>query len=269
MVISAAPMLLGHYRPLDSYLHRLDARAKLVPVVAVMILGLLTDSILFYLIVLLALLGGLLASGVKPAVIGRNFRPVLILVAITFLYHLVFTGRDSRPVFELFGWALREESLSKATFFSLRLLLFVSVVFLVTLTSSPSDLAEAVAKLLRPLKRIRVPADDIGLVLFIAIRFIPILHEEFLAIRNAQIIRGVDFTGNFIARARKMTSIIVPVLIAAISRADELALAMEARGYRSGAPRTFYTRTRFGYQSALFALSSTIFLLVAFGVTLA
>ncbi|MEW5795851.1 MAG: energy-coupling factor transporter transmembrane component T [Candidatus Zixiibacteriota bacterium] len=266
-MISATPMLLGHYRPLDSYLHRLDARAKLAPVVAVMILGLLTDSILFYLVVLSALLAGLMASGIAPGVIGRNFRPVLILVAITFVYHLIFSGHDSRPVFELFGWTVREEALSRAAFFSLRLLLFVSVVFLVTLTSSPSDLAEAVAKLLRPLKKLRVPADDIGLVLFIAIRFIPILHQEFLTIRNAQIIRGVDFSGNLLARARKTTSIIIPVLVAAISRADELALAMEARGYRSGEPRTFFTRTRFDLSSALFALGTTVALLILFGAT--
>lgn len=267
-MINAAPMLLGHYRPLDSFLHRLDARAKLVPVLAVMVLGLLTSSITFYLIVLLALLGGLLVSGVKPAVIGRNFQPVLLLVVITFLYHIIFSGGESRPVFTLFGWNLREESFSKATFFSLRLLLFVSVVFLVTLTSSPSDLAEAVAKILRPLKKIGVPADDIALVLFIAIRFIPILHQEFLAIRNAQVIRGVNFSGGFIARAKKTTSIIVPVLVAAINRADELALAMEARGYRSGARRTFFTRTRFDFRSSLFALGSTLVLVAAFLVTI-
>ena len=263
-MISTAPLLLGHYYPLDSFLHRLDARAKLVPVLAVMVLGLMTDSALFYLAVLAALIGGLLLSKVKPGIIARNFQPILILVAITFAYHLIFSGRDSRPVFEIFGLPVRSESLALATFYSLRLLLFVSVVFLVTLTSSPSDLAEAVTRLLRPLKKLRVPVDDIGLILFIAIRFIPVLHQEFLAVRNAQIIRGVDFSGGLLSRARKTVTIVIPVLVAAISRADELALAMEARGYRSGAPRTFFTRTRFDGSSWFFALGSLAVLVLLF-----
>jgi len=266
-VVSSVPMLLGQYRPLDSYLHRLDARSKLVPVVVVMVLGLLTKSVWFYLMVLTGLLAGLLFSGVTLAVIGRNFRPILILVVITFLYHIIFTGHGSRPAFELFGLALGEEGLSRAVFFSLRLLLFVSIVFLVTLTSSPAELAEAITRLLRPLRRIGVPADDIGLVLFIAIRFIPVLHQEFMAIRNAQTIRGVDFSGGFMTRIGKTTAIIVPVLVAAINRADDLALAMEARGYRSGRPRTFYSRTSFGLQSGIFALGSTAGLAAVFYLT--
>ncbi len=266
-MISTAPLLLGHYYPLDSFLHRLDARAKLVPIMAVMVLGLLTESAWFYLTVLAALLGGLLLSKVEPKIIARNFQPILILVAITFAYHIVFSGHDSRPVFEIFGLTLRAESLSMAVFYSLRLLLFVSVVFLVTLTSSPSDLAEAVTRLLRPLKKLRVPVDDIGLILFIAIRFIPVLHQEFLAVRNAQVIRGVDFSGGLLSRARKTGTIVVPVLVAAISRADELALAMEARGYRSGAPRTFFTRTHFDGASWLFAFGSLAVLIILFLVT--
>jgi energy-coupling factor transport system permease protein len=260
-------MLLGHYYPLDSFLHRLDARAKLAPVMGVMVLGLMTNSALFYLVALASLAAGLLMSGVKPVVIGRNFQPILILVVITFAYHLIFSGRDSRPVFDLFGLPVRSESLKLATFYSLRLLLFVSVVFLVTLTSSPSDLAEAVTRLLRPLQKIGVPVDDIGLVLFIASRFIPVLHQEFLAVRNAQIIRGVSFSGGLIDRARKTGAVVIPVLVGAIGRADELALAMEARGYRSGAPRTFFTRTRFDMASGFFALGSLVGLVAIFMLT--
>ena len=266
-MLGSTPMLLGHYRPLDSFLHRLDARSKLVPVMVVMILGLLTDSPLFYLVVLAGLMGGLFASGVSMRVIANNFKPVLILVLITFLYHIIFSGREGVALFTVFGFAITGEGLSQACFFSLRLLLFVSVVFLVTLTSSPSDLAEAVARILRPLRKIRVPADDIGLVLFIAIRFIPILQQEFLAIRNAQLIRGVSFSGSLITRARKTTAIFVPVLVAAISRADELALAMEARGYRSGAPRTFFMRTCFDARAQLFAFGSTLALVIVFYLT--
>ena len=266
-MIGSVPMLLGHYRPIDSFLHRLDARSKLVPILMVMVLGLLTDSLLFYVIVLAVLFAALLSSGVTLRVIAVNFRPILILVGITFLYHVVFSGRDAPTLVTIFGFALTGEGLVQACFFSLRLLLFVGVVFLVTLTSSPSELAEAAARLLRPLRKIRVPVDDIGLVLFIAIRFIPVLHQEFLAIRNAQLIRGVNFEGGLLRRARKITAIFVPVLVAAMSRADELALAMEARGYRSGTPRTFYSRARFGLGATVFALGSTLILGLVFYLT--
>ena len=260
-------MLLGQYRPLDSFLHRLDVRSKLIPVLLVMVLGLLTKSLLFYAISLAALLGSLSFSGVSPAAIGRSLRPILILVAITFAYHIIFTGQDGEPLVQLFGFSITEYGLSRAAFFSTRLLLFVSVVFLVTLTSSPSELAEAIARLLRPLERIGIPASDLGLVLFIAMRFIPILTQEFQAIRNAQLIRGVNFSGSLISRVRRTATVIMPVLIAAISRADELALAMEARGYRSGQPRTFYTHSSFDLHAWAFAVGSSLLLGLAFYVT--
>ena len=260
-------MLLGHYRPLDSFLHRLDVRSKLVPVGLVMVLGLVTNSLLFYLVVLGALLAALVFSGVSLSVIGKSFSPIFILVAITFLYHIIFTGQDSRPLFDLWGFTITEASLSRAAFFSGRLLLFIGVVFLVTLTSSPSELAEAIARTFRPLERIGIPASDLGLVLFIAIRFIPILSQEFQAIRNAQVIRGVNFSGNLVNRVRRIATVIIPVLMAAIARADDLALAMEARGYRSGLRRTFYTRARFDGRAWLFALGSTLFLALTFYLT--
>lgn len=266
-MVSSAPMLLGQYRPLDSFLHRLDVRSKLVPVGLVMILGLATESLLFYVISLVALLGGLAFSGVGAAAIGRSFRPILILVVITFAYHIIFTSHDGEPLFELFGMSVTELPLRRATFYSTRLLLFVSVVFLVTLTSSPSELAEAIARMLRPLERLGIPAADLGLVLFIAMRFIPILTGEFQVIRNAQVIRGVNFAGNLVNRVRRTATVIIPVLIAAIARADELALAMEARGYRSGRPRTCYTHSSFDRYAWAFALGSSLLLGSAFYLT--
>ncbi len=266
-MVSSTPMLLGQYRPLDSFLHRLDVRSKLVPVLLVMVLGLLTESQLFYAISLVALIGGLGFSGVGAAAIARSFRPILILVGITFAYHIIFTGQDDEPIFGLFGLSVTEYNLSRAAFFSSRLLLFVSVVFLVTLTSSPSELAEAIARLLRPLERIGIPASDLGLVMFIAMRFIPILTQEFQTIRNAQVIRGVSFSGSLVNRVRRTATVIIPVLVAAISRADELALAMEARGYRSGQTRTHYTHSRFDGHAWIFALGSSLLLGLTFYLT--
>ncbi len=253
-MFSNGPVVLGQYRPLDSYLHRLDARAKIMPVMVVLVLALLTHSIWFYLSVMGVLIGSLLHSGVGLRTLVDNFKPIMLLVLITFVYHIIFPGGESTPVLTVWGFSVTEGALSRASFFSLRLVLFVSVAFLMTLTNSPSELAEAVAKVLQPLKKIGVPVNDLALILFIAIRFIPILFEEFQAIKNAQMMRGVTFEGSFVSRLKKTTSILLPVFVAALSRADDLALAIESRGYESGRERTFFTRSRFRAAEWLFML---------------
>jgi len=251
-MFQSGPIMLGQYRPMDSFLHRLDARAKIVPITAVLVLSLFSTSFAFYLGTLFALISGLLVSGVSLGTLARNFRPMLLLALITVLYHLLFSNDDSRILVEYQGVYLTEGAVRKAGFFSLRLILFVSVAFLVTLTNSPSELAEAFVKLMRPLTWIRVPVQDLAMIIFIAIRFIPILYEEFHAIRRAQMIRGVSFNGGWLSRIRKSVVIIIPVLVVAIQRADDLALAIEARGYQSGPARTMYTRSRFGANEWLF-----------------
>lgn len=260
-------VLLGQYRPLDSYLHRLDARAKIIPVSLVLVLSLLTSSFLFYIVSLVSLVLALVLSGVGYRTLVNNFRPILMLVGITALYHLIFSGAGTEVWVDLWLFTVTDGGLKMAGFFSLRLILFVSVAFLMTLTNSPSELGDAFTKLARPLVRFKVPVYDLALILFIAMRFIPILYEEFSAIKNAQMMRGVDFSGGMINRARKTTSIIIPVFVAAIQRADELAMAIEARGYRSGAKRTFYSRSRFGGREWSFAIGTSVGLIALFWVT--
>ncbi len=209
-MFQTSPILLGQYRPLDSFLHRLDARAKMAPVTLVLILALLTHSFLFYLVVLLSLIFALLFSGVSLETLSRNFKPVLILVLITVFYHIFFSARETPTLFDIFGFKITAGALRMAGYYSLRLVLFIAVAFLITLTSSPSELADAFTKLLKPLKRLRVPVDDLALILFMAIRFIPVLYEEFVTIRNAQIIRGVRFSGSIFSRMKKTVYIIIP-----------------------------------------------------------
>jgi len=266
-MFQSSPVLLGQYRPLDSYLHRLDARAKMLPVTLVLVLALLTESLIFYGVMLVALVAALLLSGISPRVLGNNFRPILILVVITCLYHLVFSGRQSEILIDMLGVKVRSEAVHMAVFYSLRLVLFISVAFLITLTNSPSELGDALTKLLKPLQKIRIPIYDLALILFIALRFIPILYEEFTAIKNAQVTRGVNFGGSILSRIRKTTSIIIPVFVAAIQRADDLALAIEARGYQSSKQRTFYSRSRFGFQEWVFSVLTLTAIVMLYRLT--
>jgi len=266
-MFTGQPILLGQYRPSTSYLHVLDSRAKILPVVLVLVLALMTTSMFFYLTILTALILSLLFSGIGWRQLVNSFQPVLFLVAITFVYHILFSAAESEPIFSVAGWTLTKGAVSQALFFSLRLVLFVSIAFLLTLTSSPSHLAEAMTKLLRPLSKFKVPINDLGLILFIAIRFIPILYEEFEVIRHAQMMRGVTFTGSWMVRVKKTSSILLPVFIAAISRADDLALAIEARGYDSRRPRTFYSTLRLGPKEWWFMLGSAAGIFLLFWVT--
>ncbi len=256
-------ILLGQYRPADSYLHRLDTRAKRVPVILVMCLAVFTESYLVHIGVLIMLIVALLNSDVSRESLINSFRPLIWLVGVTVLYHLIFTGKDTKVFFSFLGYKLTEGAVHEATFYSLRLILFVSMAFVVTLTSSPSDIGDALAKTIRPLRKYKVPVEDISLILFIAIRFIPVLYEEFNVIKNAQRLRGVDFTGSITNRAKKSAAIIIPVFAAAIARADELAQAIEVRGYGKSPERTYYSTSRFGLNEIGF-VSISLILLSAF-----
>ncbi len=258
---------MGQYRPLDSFLHRLDARSKIMPVMIVLVLSLLTGSSLFYISVLAVLVAGLLTSGVAPSLLWSNFKPILFLVAITAIYHLLFTGRDTDVLLTVFGFSITSGAVHAAFFYSLRLFLFVAIAFLVTLTSSPSELADAFTRILSPLQKIRVPVSDVGLILFMAIRFIPVLYDEFETIKHAQIVRGVRFSGSLWHRLKKTVYIIIPVFIASLHRADELALAIQARGYGKSPRRTYYTLSRFGGKDWLFVGLSTVVLIGIFWLT--
>ncbi|MGH8015411.1 MAG: energy-coupling factor transporter transmembrane component T family protein [Candidatus Zixiibacteriota bacterium] len=246
-------ILLGQYRPIDSYLHRLDTRAKMIPVFLILILALFTDSYFFYLGILALLVMALIYSGVSRETILLSFKPMLWLVGVTVLYHLIFSGQGTKILLDIFGYKLTLGAVNEAAFYSLRLILFVSMAFLVTLTSSPSDIGDAFAKTVRPLRRFKVPVEDISLILFMAIRFIPVLYEEFVIIKNAQKLRGVDFSGSITNRLQKSAAIIVPVFVAAIGRADELAQAIEVRGYGKAVERTFYSHSNFGVNEIGFA----------------
>ena len=172
-MISKGTILFGQYYPRDSFLHRADTRVKAIPVLLVMILALLSDSILFYLVILASVFAGLLFSGVSITSLLNNFRIVLVVIIVTLSYHLIFSaGNDSLVYFHVFGHPVTSKALLTGVYYSMRLLLFLGVTYMITLTSSPSEIAESVVNILRPLKRIGIPVNDLGLVLFIAIRFI-------------------------------------------------------------------------------------------------
>lgn len=249
-----APFILGQYRPLDSYLHKLDARAKAIPVVVVLVVGLISDSALFSLVLVCALLISLLVSQIAITTLVHNLFPIFLLAIVTALFHLIFSGQDAPTLFAIGEWHVTTEGARMAALYGLRLLLFVSMAFLITLTTSPSDLADAFATAIRPLRVLKVPVYDLALIVFMAIRFIPILYNEFQTIRHAQMLRGMKFQGGVLHRVRKSSALLIPVFVSALQRADELADAIQMRGYGRSPCRTLYVETRFGGTDVIFVV---------------
>jgi len=162
-------------------------------------------------------------------------------------------------------FTIEEEGVRQAVFISLRLGLLILVSSLLTLTTSPIDLTEGLERLLKPFGRLGVPVHEIALMMSIAIRFIPTLMEETDKIIKAQTARGADFTsGNLIRRAKNLLPIAIPLFVSAFRRAEELALAMEARGYRGGAGRTRLHKLRFSWRDGCLAVTAAL-LLAAIG----
>jgi len=260
----AGNFLFGQYKPSKSFGHRLDPRGKLMFAIFLMLICLFTSSAYYYLLIILGLIGLLLVSDITLLVMLRNMKPFIILVSFTALYHLLFSARDTTAIIRIFGFRLTEGGLQMAASFSLRLLVFVGIAFFVSLTTMPSDLAEALVGWMKPLKKIGIPVTDISLIIFIALRFIPVLAEEFDTIRKAQLIRGVDFTGGLIKKVKKMIFLLIPVFQAALRRADDLAIAIESRGYISGADRSSFSRLRWRVADFCFILSATAISVVLF-----
>ena len=248
---------LGQFYPVDSPLHALDPRAK-ISAVALLVLGLFfIGGIEGLILMAVALLAGVAVSRVPVRVFFKLPGPVLFIVVFTALFQALFSHRGE----VLLGWGPLEvygDGLRLGVFLALRIVLLVWAAGLLTATTGPVALADGLEDLLSPLKKIRFPAHEAAMMMTIALRFIPTLQEEAERITRAQAARGAGFDeGGPIRRARSLLPVLLPLVIGAFRRADELADAMESRGYRGGVGRTRYRELCFGLRDAL-ALTVTV-----------
>lgn len=245
---------LGKYVAGSSALHRLDPRTKLVAAVALMTAA-LTARCVPPVLAFGAFVGVAAAlSRLPPSLLLRNLRSFAWLLAVTALLHALMTPGHLLWHLPWLGVKVTREGVDAAVLFSLRLAAVVTTAALLTLTTSPLELTDGLESLLRPLRRVGVPAHELAMTVSIALRFIPVLAEEADRIRKAQIARGAEFGGGPVARARKLVPLLVPLFLSAFERADRLAVAMEARGYRGGEGRTHYRQLRLGRLDAVAAL---------------
>ncbi len=228
---------IGQHFPGNSVIHRLDPRVKIISVFLFILSLFFIDS--FYPYILVALFIGFIiyVSKVPVSYILKGLKPLIFLIALTFFINVFMTKGE--VILSIGPFEATKEGLIQATFMALRLVFLVIGTSLLTLTTSPIALTDGIEILLNPFKKIGVPAHELAMMMTIALRFIPTLLEEADKIMKAQMARGADFeSGNIINRAKSLVPLLVPLFISAFRRADELAMAMEARCYRGGENRT-------------------------------
>jgi len=229
---------IGQYYPEDSAVHRLDPRVKIVCTLLYLISLFLFRSVLGYAIATLFLVGVIIQTKVPFRFIFRGLKPILMLLMITVAFNLFLTsGGDV-----LFQWGIlkiTEEGLRTAVYMAIRLIYLIFGSSIMTLTTTPNALTDGIERLLWPLRKIKFPVHEVAMMMSIALRFIPILLEEADKIMKAQIARGAELEkGNIVTKAKNMIPILVPLFVSAFRRANDLAMAMEARCYRGGEGRT-------------------------------
>ena len=228
---------LGQFFPGDSLLHRLDPRTKIVLLFFFLAAIFVFDSPLAY-AALTAFTAALIAVSRVPLLLMlKALKPLSWIIAFTFVIHLVSTPGDA--FFHVWLFDFTWQGAAKGFFIALRLALLILLSALLTYTTSPLALTDALETLMQPAKRVGVPAHEIAMMMTIALRFVPTLIEEADKIMKAQQARGADLTeGSVIERVKGFVPVLVPLFISAFRRADDLALAMEARCYRGGVGRT-------------------------------
>ncbi len=248
----------GQYYPSDSFVHKCDPRTKILFLIAFIVAVFISDS--FYALGACALTFTVFAtvSKVPFKSLLRSVKAILFLLIFSVILNLFFNSGET----VLCSWwifTITKEGLIDAGFLAARLFLLVLSSAILTLTTSPVSLTDGIESLLFPLKLIRFPVHALALVMSIALRFIPILTDETSRIMNAQKARGADFeTGGLVKRIKAILPVLIPLIVSAIRRADELGDAMDARCY-SGGKRTKYKKLTFAWRDLVaFLLASAM-----------
>ena len=256
-------IVIGQYYPADSILHRLDARIKLLGTMFFIITLFMVHSWPAYGVAALALAMVIYLSTVPPMFMFRGLRAMLFILIFTASLNLFLTPGE-HVLFQLFFVQVTLEGVSQATRIALRLIILIAGSTIMTLTTTPIQLTDAIEGLLKPFKKLRVPVHEIAMMMTIALRFIPTLMEEVDKIMKAQMARGADFdTGGLVKKAKSLIPLLVPLFISAFRRADELAQAMDARCYRGDINRTKMKIMKFNMRDFWAA-----FVVLAYGVIL-
>ena len=228
---------IGQYYPADSVIHRLDPRVKLFATLIYVISLFCAKGVFGFGISVLFLAVVIRLSKVPFKFMVKGLKAIMILMIITAAFNVFLTPGEVLVSFWIFK--ITKEGLENAVMMTARLIFLILGTSIMTLTTTPNQLTDGLEKALRPLNKIKIPVHAIAMMMSIALRFIPILVEETDKIMKAQMARGADFeSGNLLKRVKNMIPLLVPLFVSAFRRADNLAMAMEARCYHGGVGRT-------------------------------
>ncbi len=245
-------LVFGKYIPIDSFMHRLDPRAKLIGLFLMIAAVFVPKSWWVFLLIALVLALGLLLAKIGIRMIVQSFKPMIMMMIFLLVINSL-TVRTGEVMFTIGTFSVYRDAIFNTLFVVVRLLLMISITTLLTATTNPLDLTLGIEWLLKPLEIIHFPSHEVAMMVSIALRFIPTIIEETMRIMNAQKSRGVDFeNGRISEKIAAILSLIVPLFSVAFERAYELADAMEARGYVPGKERTRYHVLKFRLADYLF-----------------
>lgn len=228
---------LGQYYQSDSVIHKLDPRVKLVATICFIISLFVVKNWLGYVIAAIFLAVVIKLSKVPFKFMVKGMKTIVFILMITVVFNLFLTPGEA--LVSVWKLTITREGAKIAVMMAIRLSFLIIGSSIMTLTTTPNSLTDGMEKLMNPLKKVKVPVHEVAMMMSIALRFIPILLEETDKIMKAQIARGADFeSGNLIKKAKAMVPLLVPLFISAFRRANDLAMAMEARCYRGGEHRT-------------------------------
>ena len=244
----------GQYYPIKSFVHNMDPRAKLLFVIAYIVAIFIANNFFGLILVTLALIFFILLARVPFGRVLRSIKMILFLIVFTAILNLLFYAGGENDIVLAQWWiiTISWQSIINTIFLAMRLLLLVLGTALLTLTTTPVALTDGIESLLKPLKYIKFPVHELALIMSIALRFIPSLMEETNRIISAQKARGANFEkGGLIKRAKAMIPVLIPLLVSAFRRAEDLGDAMDARCYSGAKGRTKYKNLTFTWRDLL------------------
>lgn len=257
---------IGQYFPGDSIIHRMDSRFKIVLDILYVVMLFIADNFISLAIAGLFIIMAYGVSGIKPIMMVKSLKPLLPLILFTAVLNLFFVKGTDEPLVQWWIITIYWEGISTAIYMIVRIICLIIGMSLLTYTTSPIVLTDAIERLLSPLKKIKLPVHELAMMMTIALRFIPTLIEETDKIMAAQKARGAELdTGGLMKRAKALVPVLIPLFVSAFKRANELAMAMECRCYRGGDGRTKLRQLKaapFDYMIFLLMLTVLGFIIV-------
>ncbi|OZM55933.1 cobalt ABC transporter permease [Lottiidibacillus patelloidae] len=233
-------VIIGQYVPGKSVIHKLDARSKVIFTFVFVFIVFLANNFITNILLSLFILFTVFLTRINLSYIFRGILPIILISLITFIIH-IFSTEEGKVIASFMHYNIHEQSLYNGIIVALRLLYIFTMASLLTLTSTPLEITDGIERLLKPLKRFNLPVHELALMMAISLRFIPTMIKETERIIKAQSARGASFTsGSMKDRFNALIPLFIPLFIGAFKRADDLAIAMEARGYNGSGGRTKY-----------------------------